>query len=107
MPMNNACFTRWGQRLAAASLLGVALLAGAQTAELPWVHAEVRKVDPTTQKITLRHGEIPNLQMPGMTMVFQAPQPDLSAFKPGDKVRFHAEDAGGGALRARDIQPAP
>lgn len=95
----------WGRRALAACALGLSLCASAQTPG-PLVDAEVRKVNPATQKITLRHGEIPNLQMPGMTMVFQAPDADLKAFKPGDKVRFRAESAGGGALVARDLQPA-
>ena len=32
---------------------------------------EVRKVDKDAKKITLKHGEIKNLDMPPMTMVFQ------------------------------------
>ena len=31
---------------------------------------EVRKIDKENNKITLKHGEIKNLEMPGMTMVF-------------------------------------
>ena len=32
--------------------------------------AEVRKVDKAHGKVTLKHGEIKNLDMPPMTMVF-------------------------------------
>ncbi len=32
---------------------------------------EVSKIDKAQSKITLKHGEIKNLDMPGMTMVFQ------------------------------------
>lgn len=32
---------------------------------------EGRQVDKTAKKITLKHGEIKNLDMPPMTMVFQ------------------------------------
>ena len=32
---------------------------------------EVRKIDKEAKKITLKHGDIKNLDMPGMTMVFQ------------------------------------
>ena len=57
---------------------------------------EVRKVDMDTKKITLKHGEIKNLGMPGMTMVFQVKDPAmLDKVKVGDKVRFTAEKAGG------------
>jgi Cu/Ag efflux protein CusF len=67
---------------------------------------EVRKVDKESRKITLKHGEIKNLEMPGMTMVFQVKDPAmLDAVKPGDKVQFKAEKAGG-ALVITDIQPA-
>lgn len=64
----------------------------------------VRKVDKETKKITLRHGEIKNLGMPGMTMVFQVKDPAmLDAVKQGDKVMFNAEKANG-ALVVTEIQ---
>lgn len=67
---------------------------------------EVRKVDKETKKITLKHEEIKNLEMPGMTMVFQVKDPAmLDTVKPGDKVMFAAEKAGG-ALVVTEIQPA-
>ena len=57
---------------------------------------EVRKIDKDTKKITLKHGEIKNLGMPGMTMVFQVKDPAmLDSVKAGDKVRFNVEKAGG------------
>ncbi len=60
------------------------------------VDGEVRKVDKDTKKITLKHGDIPNLEMPGMTMVFQVKDPAmLATVKAGDKVKFKAEKAGG------------
>jgi Cu(I)/Ag(I) efflux system protein CusF len=37
----------------------------------PATDAEVRKVDKDAGKITLKHGEIKNLDMPPMSMVFQ------------------------------------
>ncbi len=57
---------------------------------------EVRKVDKDAKKITLKHGPIPNLDMPAMTMVFQVKDPALlDQVKPGDRVRFQAEKLGG------------
>ena len=57
---------------------------------------EVRKVDSDNQKITLKHGEIKNLDMPGMTMVFQVKDPALlNKVKAGDKIRFRAERSNG------------
>ena len=59
---------------------------------LPLVDAEVRKVDLENKKITLKHGEIKNLDMPGMTMVFQVKDPAmLDKVKAGDKVKFTAD----------------
>jgi uncharacterized cupredoxin-like copper-binding protein len=67
---------------------------------------EVRKVDKDAQKLTIRHGPIRNLDMPGMTMVFQVRDPaQLADLQPGDKIRFRAEHAGG-AFVATEIQPA-
>jgi hypothetical protein len=48
-----------------------ALAAHAQ-GDAPKVDGEIRKVDTSTGKLTIRHAEIPNLQMGGMTMVFKA-----------------------------------
>lgn len=57
---------------------------------------EVRKIDKGTRTITLRHGEIPNLNMPPMTMVFEAKEPAmLDKVKVGDKVKFKAANVGG------------
>lgn len=58
--------------------------------------AEVRKVDKEARKITLKHGEIKNLEMPPMTMVFQVKDPAmLEKVKQGDKVKFSAEKVNG------------
>ena len=57
---------------------------------------EVRKVDKEAKKITLKHGDIKNLDMPGMTMVFQVKDAALlDKVKAGDKVSFTAEKADG------------
>lgn len=66
---------------------------------------EIRKVDKETKKITIKHGEIKNLDMPSMTMVFQVKDPAmLDSVKPGDKVKFSAERSGG-AIVVTDIKP--
>ena len=57
---------------------------------------EVRKIDKPARKITLKHGEIKNLDMPGMTMVFQVEDAALlDKVQAGDKVRFTAAKTGG------------
>jgi len=56
---------------------------------------EIRKVDRDNKKITIKHGEIKNLDMPGMTMVFQVKDPAfLDQVKKGDKVKFRVEKSG-------------
>jgi Cu/Ag efflux protein CusF len=57
---------------------------------------EVRKIDKDAQKITLKHGEIKSMDMPGMTMVFKVLEPALlDKVKVGDKVMFNAEKRDG------------
>ncbi|RZI97134.1 MAG: copper-binding protein, partial [Variovorax sp.] len=58
--------------IAACALLAGAAASFSQTlAALPQIEAEVRKVDTDAQKLTLRHAEIPNVDMDAMTMVFR------------------------------------
>lgn len=63
---------------------------------------EVRRVDAANKKITLKHGEIKNLEMPPMTMVFQVEDASaLEKLKVGDKVRFAAEKRAGALVVTR------
>jgi len=65
----------------------------------------VRKIDKNNNKITIKHGEIRNLDMPAMSMVFQVKHPDLlDKVQAGDKVKFRAEKSGS-AFVVTDIQP--
>ena len=67
---------------------------------------EVRKVDAAARKITIKHGPIQNLDMPAMTMVFRVKDPTLlTEVKPGDMVRFRAEQIGD-ALTVTRIEKA-
>lgn len=65
----------------------------AQAAAPAAVDGVVRKVDKVAQKITIRHGPIPALDMPEpMTMVYRVKDPALlGKVKAGDKVKFEAE----------------
>lgn len=59
---------------------------------MPLVDGEVRKVDLSKGLVVLRHGDIPNLAMPGMTMGFEvADRKMLDGLKTGDKVKFQVE----------------
>ena len=71
-------------------------VAQAAPAQAPMTDGEVRKVDKGAGKLTLKHGPIPNLDMPDMTMVFRVKEPAmLDQVKVGDKVRFAADKVGG------------
>ena len=81
--------TRASSELAGAS--------GEATTTTEMTPGEIRKIDKATQKITIKHGEIKNLGMPPMTMVFQVK--DLGALETlnvGDLVRFTAEKSTSG-----------
>ena len=92
-----------------ATVLMAGLMAGpaAVAAEAgPLADGEIRKVDRDAKKITIKHGPIANLDMPGMTMVFQVKDPALlDRAKAGDKVRFAAEKIGGAYVVTR-IEPS-
>ena len=80
--------SRW---FIAAALSLSALAASAQSTE-----AEVRKIDAAQGKITLKHGELKNLDMPAMTMVFRVRDPKmLDGLNVGDKVRIDAAKVDG------------
>ena len=95
--------------LALASFLAVSgpvLAADAASAPVPGGSAtaapgdmtdgEVRKVDRNAKKVTIKHGEIKNLDMPSMTMVFGVKDAAmLDKVKQGDKVRFRAASEDG------------
>ena len=87
-------------------LLGLLTVAGHVLAQSPeMTDAEIRKIDRVAGKVTLQHGEIKNLDMPPMTMVFQVKDPAmLIPFKAGDKVRFTADKVNG-AYTVRTLTP--
>jgi Cu(I)/Ag(I) efflux system protein CusF len=65
---------------------------------------EVRKVDKPSGKLTLKHADIKNLDMPAMTMVFVVKEPTmLDKLQVGDKVKFRASNDGG-KLTVTEIQ---
>jgi Cu(I)/Ag(I) efflux system protein CusF len=90
----------------AAILLTTGLSLSAMAAETPGASGqagahladgEVRKVDKDAKKLTIRHGPLPQFDMPTpMTMVYQVKDAALlDQVKPGDKIRFEAEKIGG------------
>ena len=79
--------------LGAMALTVLAATAGAQA---PQASGEVTKIDKPNGRVTLRHGEIKNLDMPPMTMNFRVRDGKLlDAVAIGDRVRFTAEKIDG------------
>jgi Cu/Ag efflux protein CusF len=75
--------------VAATLLMGVTLLA--QAAE-----GEVKKLDLAQAKVTIKHGEIKNIDMPAMTMVFRARNATLlNGLSVGDQISFEADKVDG------------
>ncbi len=82
----------------------MALPAYAQ-AEVGHGEGEVRKIDRDQAKITVKHGPITDLKMPGMTMVFRVKDPKLlDAAKEGQEVRFTVLREGG-AFWLQSVEP--
>jgi Cu(I)/Ag(I) efflux system protein CusF len=60
-----------------------------------WATAEIRRLDPANQRMTIKHGEIKNLDMPPMTMVFQVQDPALfQGLEVGQTIQFKAQMSG-------------
>lgn len=79
-------------------IASLAVLAAAVTAwaQSPAVDGEVRKVDKSQQKLTIKHGEIKHIDMPAMTMVFRVKDAKmLDTLAEGDKVKFTVEKING------------
>ncbi|MBO9686917.1 MAG: copper-binding protein [Mitsuaria chitosanitabida] len=69
-------------------------------AAVDWTPAEVRRVDAAQQKLTLKHGDIRHLDMPGMTMAFRLKPgllsaEQLAALKVGDRIEARIEQQQG------------
>jgi Cu(I)/Ag(I) efflux system periplasmic protein CusF len=78
----------------------------AATAATPMADGEVRKIDKEQGKVTLKHGPIASLDMPGMTMVFKVVDLKmLDTLQPGDKLKFAADQVGG-AITVSAIESA-
>jgi len=74
--------------------------------QMSMTDGEIRKVDLDNGKVTIKHGDIKHLDMPGMTMVFTAKDKSLlSSVKPGDKVKFMVVHENG-KMVVTEIQPA-
>lgn len=80
----------------------VAVAAGEDPAARPlkaqaigFTQGEVKRIDLERGKVTLRHGPIENLGMPGMTMVFRVDAPVLADLQMGEHIKFKADKIDG------------
>jgi Cu(I)/Ag(I) efflux system protein CusF len=96
----------WAAAIVAAALTSFTSLASAQQATdatsasapagTPLADGEIRKIDKENGKLTIKHGPLKNLDMPGMTMVFQVQDAAvLDKVQVGDKVQFAADKIDG------------
>lgn len=84
------------------------LVAASRAASIELAYGEVRKVDSERNMLTIKHGYIPSLDMPAMTMVFHAAKPGmLDGLKPGERIRFLAQIIGGTLTLTRIEKEAP
>jgi Cu(I)/Ag(I) efflux system periplasmic protein CusF len=85
------------KRTAGAALMTI-LLATVAVAQNATIDGEVKKIDPSSGSITLKHGPAPSLGIKeGMTMVYEVSDPAmLKQIKVGDMVKFEAESGDAG-----------
>ena len=77
------------------------------TADDKFTSGEIRKVDIAQGKLTIKHGDIKNLGMLGMTMIFRVKDPAmLKMVQAGDTVQFVVEKQEG-ALVITDLKKTP
>jgi Cu/Ag efflux protein CusF len=82
------------------SLTGLSPINSVASAEesktLPMINGQVKKVDESAGKMTIKHDAITNLDMGAMTMVFKANDPAmLKTVRPGEKIKFSADKVNG------------
>lgn len=91
------------------SFVAVLSLASASAqSSVEMADAEIRKIDASTLRITLKHGFIKSIDMPPMTMVFTAKdKAQLEGLATGDKVQFAVEMNNGKYLLTELKKTAP
>jgi len=54
-----------------------------------WINGEIIRIDPTRNRIMMKHEYIPSIKMQAMTMPFGISSGlNVEPYKPGDQVRF-------------------
>lgn len=83
--------------ICAAAALAASVIGQTAWANEPvWTKGEVTKVDKELGKVTIRHEEITNLEMPPMRMIFRVADPAmLDELAAGQKGEFYFVDENG------------
>jgi Cu/Ag efflux protein CusF len=78
------------------SSLAIMLALGGAVFAQEYTKGEVQKIDTAQKKLTIKHGELKNLEMPAMTMVFVvADEAMLGKVKEGQAIEFIADRVNG------------
>ncbi len=64
-------------------------------ADVEYTKGTIKKIDAKGGKVTINHGPLVNLDMPGMTMVFRADEEIISKMSEGQDIEFVAEPVKG------------
>ncbi len=81
-------------KILSAVTIAFALAGGASAQE--YTKGEITKIDAKQKKLTIKHGELKNLDMPAMTMVFVvADDAMLDQVEPGQAIEFIADRVNG------------
>lgn len=79
-----------------AAAFGLVLALGGAAFSQEYTKGEVTKVDTAQKKLTIKHEELKNLDMPAMTMVFVvADETMLDQVAEGESIEFVAERVNG------------
>ncbi len=76
--------------LAAATLAAAACYVAPAMAQEGEGSGEIRRLDASNGKITIKHGPISELDLPAITLVYRIDVALLVGLQPGDKVKFTA-----------------
>jgi Cu/Ag efflux protein CusF len=78
------------------SALAIVLTVGGVAFAQEYTKGEIQKIDAAQKKLTIKHGELKNLEMPAMTMVFVvADGAMLEKVKEGQAIEFIADRVNG------------
>tara|TARA_R110002049_G_scaffold295896_1_gene483602 strand:+ start:842 stop:1222 length:381 start_codon:yes stop_codon:yes gene_type:complete len=98
-PMKDAKMMKDGNHMADGKPMPMTQAAGDMT------EGEIKRISKGSRKLTIKHGEIKNLDMPPMTMTFTASNDKmLEMVKKGDMVKFKVE-AVNGQMVITEIMP--